>query len=306
MRSSLAFVLVGCLVAMQARSQPAAAAPMLDARYRVQTMGVDLGQAELRLNPAGDGLTTELTFDTEALLGWSRHPARRCPARPNRVAARSVRIGSTVPIARKTGSARSTWAMAAKVPSTASSSPSGTRSGLTVPAGLPPGTVDPLAAFLHARAWLDQAPEGAELALSVFDGRKRYDANLRYLGLVQLSDDSGSAPAHRVAVRYTMVQALNEDTGVLETEHGRRSRARARGQRRRSLPAVAPGGLAGRPADLGDTFRRLYSARRLPLNASRPGQAAALTGTPFSLSSCSARRPGTSRARCRSRRPARP
>ena len=44
-------------------------------------------------------------------------------------------------------------------------------------------SVDPLAAFLRARAWLDQAPEGAELALSVFDGRKRYDAKLRYLGL---------------------------------------------------------------------------------------------------------------------------
>ena len=118
----------------------------------------------------------------------------------------------------------------------------------TVPAGLPPGTVDPLAAFLHARAWLDQAPEGAELALSVFDGRKRYDATLRYLGLVQLSDDSGSAPAHRVAVRYTMVQALNEDTGVLEPEHGRRRELElAVSADGRYLPLRLEGSLDGLP-----------------------------------------------------------
>ena len=102
--------------------------------------------------------------------------------------------------------------------------------------GLPPGTLDPLAALLRVRAWLDQAPEGAELALSVFDGRKRYDATLRYLGLTQVADDGGSAPAHRVAMRYQLVSALNEDTGKLEPEQ---AVAAARDASSRSAPTAA-------------------------------------------------------------------
>ena len=49
--------------------------------------------------------------------------------------------------------------------------------------------MDPLAAFLRARAWLDQASVGSELTLSVFDGRKHYDTNLRYLGLTQVAGE---------------------------------------------------------------------------------------------------------------------
>ena len=72
-----------------------------------------------------------------------------------------------------------------------------------MPQGLATGSLDPLAAFLRARAWLDQSPEGSELAMSVFDGRKRYEANLRYLGLTQLqggwradASASGGGPLH--------------------------------------------------------------------------------------------------------------
>ena len=93
-----------------------------------------------------------------------------------------------------------------------------------MPKGLAAGSIDPLAAFLRARAWLDRSPEGAELVMSVFDGRKRYDASLRYLGLTQLAGAAGSAPAHRVAIRYTLVEALNEDSGVLEPERKGRVR----------------------------------------------------------------------------------
>ena len=93
-----------------------------------------------------------------------------------------------------------------------------------VPKGLASDTLDPLAALLRVRAWLDQAPEGAELALPVFDGRKRYDATLRYLGLTQVAGTGSSAPAHRIALRYVAVSALNEDTGKLEPEQGARMR----------------------------------------------------------------------------------
>ena len=126
------------------------------------------------------------------------------------------------------------------------------------------GIVDPLAAFLRARAWLDQSPEGAELVMSVFDGRKRYDASLRYLGLTQLAGAAGSAPAHRVAIRYTLVEALNEDSGVLEPE--RKGRVRdlelAVSADGRYVPA-ARRRLARRAAGVGGPGRGLRRPRRL-------------------------------------------
>ena len=93
-----------------------------------------------------------------------------------------------------------------------------------VPSGLAAGTIDPLAALLQARAWLDQAPEGAELAIPLFDGRKRYDATLRYLGLTQVAGADATAPAHKIALRYQLVASLNEDTGKLEPEPAGRLR----------------------------------------------------------------------------------
>ena len=61
MRSSLVFLAAACLGATAATAEPA-----VDARYAVQTMGVDLGRAELKLSPADRGLTTLFRFETEA------------------------------------------------------------------------------------------------------------------------------------------------------------------------------------------------------------------------------------------------
>ena len=249
MRSSLAFVLAGCLLAMQAPARPAAAAPMLDARYRVQTMGVDLGSAALKVAPSGDGLATHLLFKTEAMLGLVEESSTEMAteARQARGKISPSRFDGSY---RKEDRSREI-AMSYGAGGTIDSFKLTKRDGVkvaAVPAGLPPGTIDPLAAFLRARAWLDQAPEGAELAMSVFDGRKRYDASLRYLGLVQLSGDDGSAPAHRLAVRYTLAQALNEDTGVLEAEHGRRRELElAVSADGRYLPLRLSGSLDGLP-----------------------------------------------------------
>jgi hypothetical protein len=250
MRSSLAFLLAGCLVALQAPARPVAGAALLDARYTVQTMGVDLGRAALRVDPVGDGLTTQLTFETDALLGFveasTNKMAGETASSRGRTSPRSFegtyrkedRVRE-VGIGYRSDGAIDSFKLVKR----------GDMRLSAVPSGLPPGTIDPLAAFLRARAWLDQAPEGAELALSVFDGRKRYEATLRYLGLVQLTDDSGSAPAHRVAVRYRMVQALNEDTGVLEPEQGARRRdlELAVSADGRYLPLRLEGSLDGLP-----------------------------------------------------------
>jgi Protein of unknown function (DUF3108) len=225
MRSSLSLLLGVCLAVGAGLSNRAAANPAVDAHYAVQTMGVDLGRAALRLDKLTDGLATKFRFETDALLGL--------------VEASDTRMQSESAVARDVVSPRTFEGVYQKEDRTREVGMAyGAKGEIDrfqlvkrgkvridhVPQGLAPDTLDPLAAFLRARAWLGHAPEGAELVLAVFDGRKRYDASLRYLGLTQLAGDQGTAPAHRVAVRYLLVEALNEDSGVLELEAANRPR----------------------------------------------------------------------------------
>ena len=129
-------------------------------------------------------------------------------------------------------------------------------------------------------------PRGPSWRYPVFDGRKRYDASLRYLGLDPVADDSGSAPAHRVAVRYT---------GGPGPERGhRQAGAGARTPRASSSSRSAPTAATCRCAS-----RARWTACRSRPNwpptvlrqgcrckPSRAGQAAAFAAMPFSVSSC--------------------
>ncbi len=220
MRSSLAVLAATCL-----GTSVAAADPAVDARYAVQTMGVDLGRAELKLDPDDAGLTTKFRFQTDALLGFVE-------ASDTRMANESASTRGKVSPRRFEGvyekEDRTRKVAIAYGPQGRIEGFQLTKRGQVriaeVPKGLAADSIDPLTAFLRARAWLGQSPEGAELVLSVFDGRKRYDTTMRYLGLTQLTGASGTAPAHRVAVRYEMVEALDEDEGVLEPERNGRVR----------------------------------------------------------------------------------
>lgn len=220
MRSSLALVLWACLAV-----PPALADPAVDARYTVQTMGVDLGRAGLSLVRGAEGVTTRFRFETDALLGFVEASDTRMTSETAAIRG-AVSPRSFEGIYKKEDRTREVGMVYDQLGTIESFQL--TKRGQVridaVPQDLTSGSIDPLAAFLRARAWLDQSPEGAELAMSVFDGRKRYEATLRYLGLTQLAGESGSAPAHRVAVRYRLVEALNEDTGALEPEQGGRTR----------------------------------------------------------------------------------
>jgi hypothetical protein len=227
LRSSLALPLAACLAALPLLPLAAAlAAPAVDARYAVQTMGVDLGRAALRLERTGAELSTTFRFETDALLGF--------------VEASDTRMESTAAAARDAAVSPRRFAGVYQKDDRVREvgmayGPDGGIDGFTfakrgkvrvdrVPQGLGAGAVDPLAAFLRARAWIAQAAEGEELAVAVFDGRKRYEATMRYLGLTQLASDEGSTAAHSVSVRYRLLEAMNEDTGVLEPERGDRAR----------------------------------------------------------------------------------
>jgi hypothetical protein len=82
--------------------------------------------------------------------------------------------------------------------------------------------------------------------LSVFDGRRRYAATVRYLGR---ADGTGAAPVHRLMLRYAVAAQLDEDTGKLEAEAGARTRelALSLSADGRFLPLAADGSFDGLP-----------------------------------------------------------
>jgi Protein of unknown function (DUF3108) len=224
MRPILAAVLSACLAA-SALPPGAAAAQTVDARYSVQTMGVDMGRATLQVDRATDGVTTRFRFENDALLGFveASDLQMRSVVAPGRGKVlpklfegnynKDDRVRE-VDLAYGAGGAIDGYQLIKR----------GRVRVDAVPQGLATGTLDPLAALLQIRAWLDQAPEGAELAIPVFDGRKRYDATLRYLGLTQVASAGGTAPAHTIALRYRLVASLDEDTGKFAPEPAARLR----------------------------------------------------------------------------------
>lgn len=223
MLRSLVPLLGVCLLA--GGHAPLAAGPSVDASYSVETMGVGVGSATFRLERMAEGLAARFRFETEALLGLVEKTDTRMEtlASGPRDALGLERFVGVYQKEDRTREIDIAYGDNGAIDAFALKKRGSVRID-AVPAGLAANTVDPIGAFLRARSWLDQATVGSELAMSVFDGRKRYDTTLRYLGLTQVSTPHGDAPAHQVAIRYELRQSLNEDSGVLEPEKRARPR----------------------------------------------------------------------------------
>lgn len=224
MRSILATVPALCLAAF-ALGPSSVAAQTVDARYSVQTMGVDLGRAALQVTRATDGVTTQFRFENDALLGFveASDLQMRSVVAPERGKVLPKRFEGTYSKDDRVREIDLGYGAEGAIDGFQLLKRGRVRVD-AVPQGLTKGTLDPLAALLQVRTWLNQAPEGAELAIPVFDGRKRYDATLRYLGLTQVAGAGASAPAHAIALRYQLIASLNEDTGKFEPEPASRLR----------------------------------------------------------------------------------
>lgn len=249
-RRTLAALTTACLAVVGPGLAHAAGPAAVDARYRVQSMGLDLGSAMLKVDSAPGGLAAQFRLQNEAMLGF--------------VDASDTRMTSLVTVAHNKVSpvkfegnySRDDrvreidvgYDAAGMIDSYRLAKRGDVRVSV-VPSGLNTDSLDPLAAMLRVRAWLGQAPEGSDLALKVFDGRKRYDITVRYLGLTQLTDDAGSLPAHRVTLSYQLMSAVNEDNGKLEPEKGtkRREMELAVSTDGRYVPLRINGSLDGLP-----------------------------------------------------------
>lgn len=218
-------VLLAALVLAAAAPAPAAAQAMgeLDARYSVTATGIEIGRAALALQREGQALAVDFVFENGRLLGLME---------PS-----STRMRSLLEVQRRELAPRRFEALFWKedrdreVVMAYGADGRIERYRLVkrgrarveeVPPELAPGTLDPLSALARVRAWLERAPEGDTLELAVFDGRKRYEASLRYLGPVQTTHEGMNVAAHRVSARYRLVAELDEDEGVFrEAETGR-------------------------------------------------------------------------------------
>jgi hypothetical protein len=219
--ASLAPALLVCLAAA-AGSARATAAADLAARYDVATTGIAIGHADLSLVSRAPELTARFTFENGSLLGLVEPSLTRMSSLI-RVQGRQATPQRYQGLFRKEDRDREitmTYAEGGGIGSFQLAKRGRVRVD-AVPSGLPPEAIDPLAALVRLRAWLERAMAGDVTDLSVFDGRKVYETSVRYLGPVQMTQYGETLAAHHVAVRYRQVAQLDEDEGVLRQETDR-------------------------------------------------------------------------------------
>ena len=89
-----------------------------------------------------------------------------------------------------------------------------------VPAELRAGTVDPMTAFLRLQRWLAAAPTvGDRIRIPVFEGRKRLDVEVEYLGTVAAKRGAGP-PLHRLRARLVGLFGFEDGYGFVGRPDG--------------------------------------------------------------------------------------
>lgn len=206
-------LLAACLLVASGVVQGSRAAGF-DARYSVAATGLEIGRAALSLERADHELRLGFAFENGALLGLMEPSLTRMQS-AILASGRSLTPQRYAALFRKEDREReiSLSYAADGSPATFRLVKRGRVRLESVPEGLA-GATDPLAALLRARAWLEQAVEGATLSLAVFDGRRRYEAELRYLGPMQATLAGEARAAHHLTIRYRQVAELDEDEGT--------------------------------------------------------------------------------------------
>lgn len=222
---TFAAALAVTLVTVAAPAGPARAMAAFEARYSVTATGFEIGRANLSLRQADRTLDLGFSFENGALFGLIE-PSRMEMRSVIKAAGRVLMPERYEAQFRKEDRERSISLSYGQDGSIAAFRL--VKRGRTrldeVPGELAHGVADPLAALMQARSWLERAVEGDSTRLSVFDGRKRYEADLRYLGTVQTAQAGTNMAAHHVTVRYRTVAALDEDEGTWKTADSNRER----------------------------------------------------------------------------------
>lgn len=197
----------------------------VDARYAIEVAGIRVAELALMVTPAEGGIASRLVMQSVGLAAaWSgarselatlmRLPPEGAPApirfdavHSKRDREREIRIrydgdGTIAELALKS---------------------QGRPRAPDVPEDLQAGTVDPLTAFERLRDWLPRAASGEadrEVSVPIFDGRKRYDLEARYVG--PSAGSNGRGELHELSVRLIGRWGFDSDDRFIELPDGDR------------------------------------------------------------------------------------
>lgn len=176
------------MLAVRPLSAAVSPARSVDLRYSVDMTGLKIADLELAITPGAAGTTqSRFVMRSQGLVSlfsdaWSRLTATSRTdadggAQPQQFQAYHHKSDRVREIAISYDGKGAISRLDVK--SQGKSRPS------EVPANLRAGTIDPLTAFLEIRAWLPLASAARakdSIRLAIFDGRKRFDLEARYVG----------------------------------------------------------------------------------------------------------------------------
>ena len=220
-RLLVAALLAGLLPAAAPRA--GGSTPPVDARYAIEVAGIRVAELALTVTPGEGGVASRLVMQSVGLAAaWSgarselatvmRRPEGGPPA-PLRFEAVHTKRDREREVRIRYGGDGAIAALALRS--------QGRPQPPEVPEELRVGTIDPLTAFERLRDWLPRTAAGEaarDISLPVFDGRKRFDLEARYVGRTTSPDGRGEV--HELSVRLIGRWGFDTDDRFIELPDG--------------------------------------------------------------------------------------
>lgn len=197
----------------------------LDARYAVEVAGIRVAELALTVTPGEGGLASRLVMQSVGLAAaWSgaRSELATLMRLPPEGAPAPIRFDAVHSKRDREREIRIRYGGDGTIAELALRSQGRPRAP-EVPEDLQAGTVDPLTAFERLRDWFPRAVSGEaarEVSVPIFDGRKRYDLEARYVG--PSSGPDGRAALHELSVRLIGRWGFDSDDRFIELPDGER------------------------------------------------------------------------------------
>lgn len=214
-------IVVAAMLALLLQQGPARADATVDAYYTIRAAGLVVGRINLSISPVPEGLATRFSFRSDGMLELVRpsHSHLLGLSRATAASLLPVRFEGRYQRGDRLREVEMAYDVTGRISRLALRRDGRPRPG-EPPARLMAGTVDPLTAFLRARAWLATMVRaervGAELAVPVFDGRRRSAIELRYLGQAAATPGGSGMPPYRLGVTLKAMAALDDMTGAVD------------------------------------------------------------------------------------------
>ena len=219
--SLVAALLLGSL--LSAASGAGSGTAPVDARYAIEVAGIRVAELALTVTPREGGVASRLVVQSVGLAAaWSgaRSELVTLMRRPEGGPPTPVRFEAVHTKRDREREIRIRYGGDGTITALALTSRGRPRPP-EVPEELRVGTIDPLTAFERLRDWLPRTAAGEaarDISLPVFDGRKRFDLEARYVGRTTSPDGRGEV--HELSVRLIGRWGFDADDRFIELPDG--------------------------------------------------------------------------------------